>query len=86
MLRFPRKKLLLLGSCKSSLEPINLTADIDKLLLAGEERMALRANFNADFSALGGSGLNRFAARALDDALFVAGMDSVFHDTFYLVR
>ena len=76
---------LFLSHIEALLEAINTSAGINKLLFTGEKRMAFRANFNADFSALGGSGLNRFAACALDDALFVAGLDSVFHDTFYLI-
>ena len=36
------------------LEPLDAAGRIDQLLLAGEERMAIRANFNADQLALEG--------------------------------
>ena len=71
--------ILLLGTLKSLLELINTSACIDKLLLAGEERMALGANFNLHFSNSRGLGYNGLAACALDNALFVFGLDSFFH-------
>ena len=70
---------LLLDSCKSLLELVNTTACINELLLTGEEGVALGANFNSHFAALGGTGNNSFAASALNDTLYVIGMDSAFH-------
>ena len=70
---------LLLGSSQSSLELIHATADIDELLLAGGEGVALGANFHANLGALGGAGGHGCAASALNDALVVLRMDAVFH-------
>ncbi len=64
---------------ESLLEFVDATAGIDELLLAGIERMALRANFNLHLAALGGSGLNALTAGTNNSALFVVGMDSLFH-------
>ena len=70
---------LLLEVFESLLELVNTSACINKLLLAGEEGMALGANFNSDLASLGGLGNNGFAACALDHALFILGLDSFFH-------
>ena len=67
------------GVLESLLELINTTAHVDKLLLAGEEGVALGANFNSHFASRGGSGRNSFAASATDYALFILGMNSGFH-------
>ena len=74
----PRSELLL-RICQSSLELVNASACVNELLLTGEEGMALGANFNSQFAALGGSGLYNFATSASDFANFVVRMDSVFH-------
>ena len=55
------------------------SAGIDELLLTREERVALRANFNLDLSALGRSGYDLGSASAGNRALFVRGMQSLFH-------
>ncbi len=70
---------LLLEVFESLLELINASACIDKLLLTGEEGMALGANFNSDLGALGGLRYNGFTARASDYALYILGLDSFFH-------
>ena len=70
---------LLLCSLQTLLELVNASAGINKLLLAGKERMALRANFNADDTALGRTGLDFFAACALDSDFAIVGMESFFH-------
>ena len=70
---------LLSGSFQSLLELVQTAACIDELLLTGEEGVALGANFNSHFAALGGTGSNSFAASALNDTLYVIGMDSAFH-------
>ena len=77
-------KCKLLACLKSLLELVNTTAGINKLLLTGEEGMALGANFNSHLAALGGTGNDGFAASALDDTLYVIGMDSAFH--FFIPR
>ena len=71
--------ILLVEIFKSLLELINTSACINKFLLAGEEGMALRANFNSDFASLSGLGNNGLAACALDNALFVLGLNSFLH-------
>ena len=78
-------KRLLACSLESSLELVKTSAGINKLLLTGEERMALRANFNSDLSALGGLGGNYLATSATNYTFLVVRMDSRFHNTFYLV-
>ena len=70
---------LFLEVFESLLELVNTSACINKLLLAGEEGVALRANFNSDFASLSGLGNNSFAACALDYALFILGLNSFFH-------
>ena len=70
---------LLLCSLQTLLELVNASAGINKLLLAGKERMALRANFYADGVALGRTGLNFFAASALDSNFAIVRMESFFH-------
>jgi hypothetical protein len=74
----------LLEGSDSLLELIHATARINEFLLSGEEGVALGADINSDFSALGGSGLNDLAASAPNGAFFVVGMDSVFHDSLPL--
>ena len=76
---------LLLGVFQSSLELIHTSAGINKLLLTGEERMALGANFNSHLAALCGLGCYCFAASATNYALFIIRMDSGLHFTKYLV-
>ena len=70
---------LLLEVFESLLELVNTSACINKLLLAGEEGVALRANFNSDLASLSGLCYNGLAACALDNALFVLGLNSFFH-------
>jgi hypothetical protein len=70
---------LLVESFKSLLELVNTSACINKLLLAGEEGVALRANFNSDLASLCGLCNYGLAACALDYALFVLGLNSFFH-------
>ena len=67
---------LLLESSDSLLELIHTSAGVNKLLLTGEERMALGANFNFDLAALGRLCSNGLAASATNYALFIIRMDS----------
>ena len=71
--------ILLLEVLESLLELINTSACINKLLLAGEEGVALGANFYSDLASLSGLSNNGLAACALDYALFVLGLNSFFH-------
>ena len=71
-----RKCLLHVG--KTLLELINASACINKLLLAGEEGMALGTNFHADI-LLGGAGLDHVTAGTGDGGLLVVGMDALLH-------
>jgi hypothetical protein len=63
---------------KSSLKAINTSAGIYQLLLASEERMALRANINNDVF-LGRASLNYVSTGAANSSLIVFGMDSLLH-------
>lgn len=76
--RKPRR-ILLFRALKTSLELVNTSACVNKLLLTCKEGMTLRANFNSELSALCGSCLNRLAARTSDYALFILGMHVLFH-------
>ena len=64
---------------ESLLESVNTSAGINKLLLTGEERMALGANFYLDI-LLCGTCLYNVTASAGDGSLLVYGMDTLFHD------
>lgn len=61
------------------LELINSTARINKLLFSGEERMALRANIDAQI-VLGRSGHESLTASALNRYFLVFGMKIFLHD------
>ena len=63
---------------KSLVETINTSTGVDQLLLAGVERVALRADFNTDL-LLGGTGCEHIAASAANGRLFVVGMDAFSH-------
>ena len=67
------------------LEAVNASAGIDQLLLAGEEGVALGANFNLEL-ALHGTRLKRLTAYATDDGLAIFGMDLFFHALSPLLR
>ena len=76
---------LLLGDFKSSLELVNTSAGINKLLLTGKEGVTLGANFNSHFAALCGLCCDCFSASASDYALFILRMDVLFH-FFHLTK
>ena len=63
---------------KSLVETINTSTGVDQLLLAGVERVALRADLNTDL-LLGGTGCENVAASAANRSLFVVGMDAFSH-------
>ena len=56
-------------------ELVDAAGRIDNLLLAGIERVAVRAHFDLQIVSEGRAGLERIAARAIDRDLFVFGMD-----------
>ena len=60
------------------LETIDASAAVYELLLAGEERMALGANVNAQF-LLHRTGLEGFTAYAANNRLTIVRMDLLFH-------
>ena len=60
------------------LEAVHTSARIDELLLAGVERMALRADIDAQL-LLHGTRFKRFAANAANDRLAVVRMDLFLH-------
>ncbi len=73
----------LLFTLESLVELVNASAGINKLLLAGKEGMALRANFNSDFAVtlrVGGTSGYGLAASALDGNCFILGMESLLHN------
>ena len=60
------------------LETVDTTACINKLLLAGKERMALGTNFNTDV-LLGRACLDNITASAGNRSLLILGMDFLLH-------
>ena len=76
---FIKHERLLLRGSKSLLELVNASAGVNKLLLTGEERVALGADVNSLLAALGGSGHSDLTASATNGANFVLRMNSVFH-------
>src|SRR5215212_9426137 len=75
--RLDRLHGFLLG--EALLETIDAAGRINKLLLAGEERMALRTELDAELLA-GGAGRPRLAARAVDVDLLILRMNLWFHE------
>ena len=62
------------------LEALDAAGCIDQFLLAGEERVALRADFDPDqFAFAGGAGLKRASAGAVDRDGMIIGVNSFFH-------
>ena len=59
-------------------EPVYTATGINKLLLAGIERMALGADLNTNVLA-GGAGLENLAASASDRGGLILGMYVLFH-------
>ncbi len=70
---------LLVCVLKTASELIDASADIDKLLLAGEERVALGADIYTNLSALRRTGHKGFSASADDLRFNIIGMDRFFH-------
>ena len=68
----------LLLQTESLVEPINTSTGVNQLLLAGIDRVALGADFNADV-LLGGAGRKDVATGTANRRLFVLGMDTFLH-------
>jgi hypothetical protein len=64
------------------LEAFNAAGGIDKLLLAGKERMTLGANTHTKLGA-GGTCVKHGSASASDRGFGVFGMDIWFHGALY---
>ena len=62
-----------------SVETVDTSTGVNKLLLAGVERVTLGANFNLDV-LFGRTSLNNCTTRASDSSLFVLGMDTFLHE------
>ena len=74
-------------ACRSGvllLEAIDATFGIHQLLTAGEERMAMSADFHADVALIGRPGLERVPACAVDFYFVVSRMNTRFHNGSYL--
>jgi hypothetical protein len=61
------------------LELVDAAGGIDQLLLSGKERVAVRADFDADVVLVGGSCAERMSARADHVHLIVGRVNSSFH-------
>src|SRR5271169_3368780 len=60
-------------------EALHASSGIHQLLLAGEERMAGRADFYADIAFVGRPRDKRIAARAMHTHFVISGMNGCFH-------
>ena len=80
----PLKLFSLFALCffKTSVESVDASTGINKLLLAGEERVTIGANVNTDV-LLGGAGFISCATGTLYDGSTVCGMNSFLH-SFHL--
>jgi hypothetical protein len=65
--------------CGFLLKAVDAAFRIYKLLAACKERMAARANFNADIALMAGARTELIAARTDYADLLVVGVDSGFH-------
>ena len=78
-------RLMTLIHVETLLEAIYAPACIHQLLLAGEERVTLGADFYLEL-LLGGTRLKRLTAYATDGCLAILGMDFLFHAISPLLR
>lgn len=74
----PFKWYKLVLNTETLLEAVNTSAGVNNLLLAGEKRMALGADFNADFLG-GGTCFDHVAASTLNGSGLVLGMQIFSH-------
>ena len=68
----------LFAHVETLLEPIDASAGVNQLLLAGKEGMAIAADFHVDL-LLGGTDLELIAAGTLDGGHLIVGMNTLFH-------
>ena len=62
------------------LEALDAAGRVDEFLLAGEEGVAIGADFDADhFALVGGAGLERVPAGAVNQDGMIVGMNAFFH-------
>ena len=67
------------------LEAVDASSGIYEFLLAGEKRVAGRANFHVDV-LYGGTGFDHVPARAGDLARAIRGVNSFFHGFLHILR
>jgi len=67
----------------AAVESVDAAGRINQLLLAGEERMAGRADFHVQVALFSRSSLKCFAARTGDGHFLISGMNFWFH--YFLV-
>ena len=72
------RNFLLLLQAKTLVEAINTSTGVNQLLLAGIERVALGADFNANV-LLGRTGRDDVTTGTADGGLFVVRMDTFLH-------
>jgi len=60
-------------------EALHSAGGIHQFLLAGKERMAIRADFYVNIAFVGGSGAECVSACAMDAHFLVCGMDRCLH-------
>ena len=82
----PLPKLLFAGGGRNVgiflLEALDATRGVDQLLFAGEERVAVRADFDAEHVAFDGRArLERIAAGAVHRYRMIVGMNTGFHES-----
>ena len=75
---FPTAFLKASASVETLVEALDASAGIDQLLLAGEEGVALGADFNTEIRD-GRTGLDGVAAGAPDNGGLIIGMNFLFH-------
>ena len=62
-------------------EALDAAGGVHELLLAGEERVAIRANFNADVAFMGRASHECIAARTMHANFVISWMNSCFHNS-----
>ena len=80
--RFHDLRFLFGGLLVPLTEPLDPACRIDQLLFAGEERMALSADFHVNIRP-GGPGDERVSAGARNSCALIVGMNSCLHETLH---
>src|SRR5215831_16823271 len=89
-LEIPEKSLVLGGAGLGvafrvlAAETLHAAGSIEQFLLAGKERVALRADFYVDVALVGRTSSEMIAARALHAYFVVNGMNRCLHVRIYL--